>query len=154
MNRFQKGFGGLQVVISIAAIAVVTLVAVPKYQAFMTRAKLTEAYNLAGESKRKLSQFYSVNSRFPTTTAEAESTRAVALSEPEYVRELVVEPRAKERGVVVKVYLKDGVVENTAGGEQYVFIAGNAQSGGSYAVSWRCGAEGVDASLLPEDCRG
>ena len=51
------------------------------------------------------------------------------MSEPEYVRELVVEPRAKERGVIVKVYLKDGVVENPAGGEQYVYIAGSVNSG-------------------------
>jgi Tfp pilus assembly protein PilE len=153
MRKGNLGFGGLQVVMVVAAIAVIGIVAVPKYQSFMTKAKLTEAFNLAGESRKKASEFYTMNSRFPKTRAEAEMLKTTTLSPPEYVRELVVEPANGQHDLIVKVFLKEGVVENLEGAEQFIYVAGNLAPGNGYAVSWSCGASGIDSELLPEDCR-
>ncbi|MBT8059126.1 MAG: pilin [Gammaproteobacteria bacterium] len=154
MNSRQSGFGGLQVLISIAAVAVLSVIAVPKYNAFIDKAKMTEAFNLAGESRRKLSEYYMVNARFPKTAAEAEPMRTVTLSPPDFVEGMVVEPASEEHDVVVKVYLKKDVFENVSGGEQYIYVAGDLTRGGASALAWSCGGSGVKAELLPEDCQG
>ena len=152
MNYRQLGFGGMQVIIAIVVLATVTLIAVPKYKSFVTKSKITEAFNLAGESKQKLSQFYMVNNRFPRTTTEAAVTKTVSLSPPKFVRKMVVQPGYKNHDIAVKVYLKEGVVENETGGDQFIYIAGDTTPNSQSAVRWSCGAKGIGADLLPDNC--
>jgi len=154
MSYRQWGFGGMQMVIAIAVVAFVSLIAVPKYSAFMTKSKITEALNLAGESKRKLSQFYMVNNRFPRNQAEAQVTVTTSLSPPKFVRKLVVEPGFQSHDVAVRVFLKDGVVENDTGEEQYIYITGDATRGADTKVRWGCGASGISPEFLPDNCKG
>ena len=154
MNAEQRGFGGLQVVVAIAAMAVLSMVAVPKYQASMDKAKLTEAFNLAGASKRKLTEFYMVNGRFPNSEGEAMAMITETFSPPEYVREMVVEHQDENHEVVIKVFMKPGLLDNPDGGEQYVYVAGNESDTPGAKVDWSCGGAGLSADLLPDDCRG
>ena len=79
--------------------------------------------------------------------------KTVTLSPPEAVRDMIVEPGDKDH-VVVKVFLKEGIVENTTGEEQFIYIAGNKSTVYGATVEWSCGASGVDAELLPEHCQG
>jgi Tfp pilus assembly protein PilE len=149
----QFGFGGLQLLMVAAAIGLVSLVAMPKYNAAMTKAKITEAFNLAGESKRKLSEFYMVNNRFPRSMREADAMKTTTVTPPEYVSEMVVEPESLDHDIVVKVYLNNGVAENPTGVDQFIYIAGDQPSGSSM-LEWSCGGIGLDAGLLPENCKG
>ena len=153
MNARQRGFGGLQVVVAIAAMAVISLVAIPKYQASMDKAKLTEAFNLAGASKRKLTEFYMVNGRFPNSQGEAQAMVTETFSPPEYVREMLVEHNDERHDIMIKVFMKPGLLDNPDGGDQYVYIAGNPAAQGSAMVEWSCGGAGVRPDLLPDDCR-
>ena len=153
MNAMQKGFGGLQVVVAIAAMAVLSMVAVPKYQASMDKAKLTEAFNLAGASKRKLAEFYMVNGRFPNSSGEAQAMVTETFSPPEYVREMTVEHEDERHEIVIKVFMKPGLLDNPDGGDQYIYVAGNPSAQGNSMVEWSCGGAGVNADLLPDDCR-
>lgn len=153
MKAIQGGFGGLQVVVAFAAMAVLSMVAIPKYQASMDKAKLTEAFNLAGASKRKLTEFYMVNGRFPNTSGEAQAMLTETFSPPEYVREMTVEHEDKRHQVVIKVFMKPGLLDNPDGGEQYVYIAGDPAAEGGAMVVWSCGGTGVRPDLLPDDCQ-
>jgi len=149
----RRGFGGMQVLIAVAVVAAVSWIAVPKYSAFVTKSKITEALNLAGESKRKLSQFYMVNNRFPRTAAEAQVTVTTSLSPPKFVRNMVVEPGFRNHDVAIRVYLKDGVVDNDTGEEQYVYITGDTVTGAGSEVRWGCGASGIGVEFLPDNCK-
>ena len=154
MNYRQLGFGGMQVLIAIVVLATVTLVAIPKYEAFVTKSKITEAFNLAGESRRKLSQFYMVNNRFPQTMSEAAVGKTWSLSPPKFVSKLEVRPRYKNHDIAVIVYLKEGVVENKTGGKQFIYMVGDKTPNSQSAVRWGCGAQGIGKDLLPENCQG
>ncbi len=154
MNNHQHGFGGLQVIMVVAVIAAVSVIAVPKYNSFITKSKITEAFTIASESKRKLSEFYMVNSRFPQTAGEAEAMKTVTLSPPEYVRGMAVEPGYQSHDVAVMVYLKDGVVDNETGAEQFIYITGDKSTNSGFEIEWNCGASGIGAELLPENCQG
>ena len=153
MKIRQFGFGGLQIVLSIAVIGMMATIAVPQYQGFMSKAKLTEAFRLAGESRKKVSEFFMVSGRFPQSEGELSAVKTGTLTPPEHVREMVIERNASQGDLLIKVFLKQGVVENPAGGEQYIYVAGNQPNGGSYALEWSCGGSGVPVDLLPDDCQ-
>ena len=154
MKFYQQGFGGLQLLMVVVVIGAISTIAVPKYEAYMTRAKLTEAFGLAGESKRKLSVYYMTNNGFPKNSRAAEALKTVSLSHPEIVDHMVVEPNSEDHDVIVKVFLKENMVENPTGDPQYVYIAGDQARGTATEIMWTCGARGVNPELLPDDCRG
>ena len=104
MKARQFGIGGLQVLVAVAAISVISVVAVPKYKSFLAKAKMTEAFNLAGVSKSKLNEYYMVNGIFPTDFAEANSMRTETISPPEHIKEMIVEPVQNGQGITVKVF--------------------------------------------------
>ena len=151
MNYFQRGFGGMQLLIVGAVIGITAMVAMPKYNAFVDKAKLTEAFNFAGESKKKLSEYYMMSSRLPRTSAEAQGMVTEGLSPPKFVDNMVIYPNHMEHDVVVKVYLRPNVIENKTGEAQFIYVAGD-QSGKQ--LLWSCGSSGIDAELLPEGCNG
>jgi Tfp pilus assembly protein PilE len=149
----QKGFGGMQMFMAVAIIGAVSVIAVPKYNAMMDKSKITEAFNIAGESKRKLSQYYMVNSRFPQNNAEAAALKTGTLSPPEHVRDMSVEAYTEAHDLVIKVYLKPGAVENTGYGDQYIYWGADETPGASSAIVWTCGAVGIGADMLPDNCQ-
>ncbi len=154
MNRFQSGFSLIQGVIIVAVVGALGLVAVPKYEAFVTKSQLTEALNIAHESKRKLEMYYMTTGRFPQNMREAEAMKTDTLKAPEYVQDMQVFAPEMDNDVVVKVFIKEGVAENLAGVAQYLYIAGNQTSGANARVEWTCGAQGIDEKLLPDNCKG
>jgi type IV pilus assembly protein PilA len=152
MKSYQSGFGVIQAIVVVAILGVVGMVAMPKYQAFVTKSQLTEALNIANESKRKLEMYYMTNGRFPKNMREAEALKTETLAVPEYVADMAVIPEDSNNDVIVKVFLKDGVVENLDGNLQYLYIAGNKRSTSSH-VEWTCGAIGISPDLLPDSCK-
>lgn len=153
MQHFEKGFGLIQGVIIVAILGAIGLVAMPKYQAFITKSQLTEALNIAHESKRKLEMYYMSTGQFPKTMKEAEAMKTDTLSAPEYVREMTVAPK-NERDVIIKVFIKQGVVENLDGSDQFVYIQGKQGSAQGTRLEWVCGAEGISVDMLPDSCKG
>ena len=153
MKHSESGFGGMQFLAVACVIAVVAVIATPKYKAYVTKSKVTEAVNLAEHSKRRLNEFYMLNDRFPRSVGEANTAAAKTVTPPKYVREVHVEPSQEGDDVKVMVYLKDGVVENPTGEDQYILLTG-VRTDGQYPVEWSCGAQGLDPELLPESCRG
>jgi len=154
MKNRIAGFGGIQVLLIVAVIGVASLVAIPKYKAFANKAKITEAINLASESKRKIAETYMATNAFPRTASEANAMLTTTVSKPEFVRELKIEHNPAGEKVTIKVFLNDGVVENLTGEDQYIYIAGNKSRAASYLIDWQCGAKGLGSELLPDECQG
>ncbi len=154
MKSLQAGFGLVQAVIVVAIVAAIGLVAMPKYQDFVTKSQLTEALNIAHESKRKLEMYYMTNGRFPRNMHEAEAMRTDTLKAPDYVLDMGVFAPDLDNDVVVRVFIKEGVVKNPAGVNQYLYIAGKQSTGANARVEWTCGAQGIDENLLPDTCKG
>ena len=144
----------MQLLIVICVVATVSVIAIPKYSAFVDKSKISEAFNLAGASKRKLSEFYILNSRFPITAGEADTMKTATLSPPKFVSRMEVEPGFKGHEVAIKVYLKEGVVENLTGEEQFIYISGDSTADSDTAVAWSCGFSGIDPDLMPDSCQG
>ena len=152
MKFRENGFGGLQIILGIVVVAVLASFAVPQYNNYVDKAKLAEAYTLAGDTKKKLVEFYMTYNRFPKTDGEASVVKTETFAPPEFVRDIVVNYKDSANDIVIEVYLKDGVVENLTGEPQYIYMAGNSSRAGGAYVDWTCGAQGINPDLLQPTC--
>jgi len=62
--RYARGFTLIELMITIAIIAVLTAVAFPSYTDYVTRSKLAEAYAHLADLRVKMEQFYLDNRRY------------------------------------------------------------------------------------------
>ena len=156
MKLKEKGFGGVQVLLVAATIGIVSLVAMPKYQASMNKAKITEALNLAAESKRKAEQSYMVSGHFPKRVSDAQALMTTTVTRPEFVRDMKIEHDPGGQRVKIFVYFNEGVIETESETlvEQFVFMEGHLTPNAQYSIEWRCGSSGLNLDLLPADCQG
>ena len=127
------GMGG------VAAVGILAAIAIPAYQDYTIRAKVSEGLNLAAGPKAAVTEFYLGSGRFP------DAADADFLSSPagagEYTESIVVEP---DTGVITIRYYVEAV---PAGGE--IYLIPYADSG---ALNWTCSAT-IEAKHVPAACR-
>ena len=150
MNRKQLGYFSRQTALLLALFSLVLAFAVPKLNDFSDKGKVTEAYHLASESKLRLTEFYKLSARFPQSEVELNSVTSSVFNQPDFVSAVVVDHKDQEYDVVVRVFLKEDVVNNKTGEPQYIFMAGSKSAG--LGLDWSCGSSGVDTNLLPRGC--
>ena len=71
MKQVQKGFTLIELMIVVAIIGILAAVAIPAYQDYTIRAKVTEGLSLASGGKTSVSEYFSTNGALPTSNAQA-----------------------------------------------------------------------------------
>lgn len=66
--RYARGFTLIELMITIAVIAVLSAIALPAYTDYVTRSKLAEAYAHLADLRVKMEQSYLDNRRYSSTT--------------------------------------------------------------------------------------
>ncbi|MEE8264113.1 MAG: pilin [Gammaproteobacteria bacterium] len=69
MKKFQQGFTLIELMIVVAIIGILAAVAIPAYQDYTVRAKVSEALSLASAAKTGVSEWYATNGNLPSTNA-------------------------------------------------------------------------------------
>ena len=152
MNRRQNGTFTRQTALLIVLLGSVIAFAVPKLNDFSDRSKVTEAYHLASESKFKLSEFYMLSARLPSSETEIRSVTTTSFSTPDFISGIVVENEDEQYDVVVKVYLKPDMIGGGEDSDPFIYMAGTRPETRGFGLEWSCGANGVEDHLLPRDC--
>ncbi|MFT4613328.1 MAG: type IV pilus assembly protein PilA [Bacteroidia bacterium] len=150
--RKQRGFGALQVLLSIAGVVAVTAVAVPKYQDFTVRSKMSEAFAIVGDTKNKLTEFYIMKNRFPRTANELDTMQTDLFSAPGFVDKVEVKGNVGDNEVMIQVFFQAAVIPGDGFNDQYFYIAGNSGGERGSMLQWSCGLEGIDEKYMPSRC--
>jgi type IV pilus assembly protein PilA len=145
MNKMQKGFTLIELMIVVAIIAILAAIAVPQYQNYTKRSKVTEGLALADAAKLAVSETYQTNGTFPTDQAGYGYTTG----ETTYVKSLVI----GDKGVLTVTYqnIADDINNRT------IILTPSVSAS---AIQWSCnhnkgwGSTGnVPPQYLPATCR-
>ena len=71
MKRTQAGFTLIELMIVIAILGILAAIAIPAYQDYSIRAKISEAINTASPAKLAVSEYYQSEGALPTNRTEA-----------------------------------------------------------------------------------
>ncbi|MDE1961246.1 MAG: pilin [Xanthomonadaceae bacterium] len=147
MNKMQKGFTLIELMIVVAIIAILAAIALPAYQDYVIRSQVSEGSVLADGAKTAVAEFYSNRGTFPSSNASAGLA-----SDASIIGNYVTK---------VDVHTGPGKIEVTYGNKANAKITGkllvfSSYSSGGGSLAWSCTPSAgttVDPKYLPTSCR-
>lgn len=153
-QRAQQGFTLIELMIVIAIVGILAAIALPAYQDYTVRAKMSEPLAALSEAKTTLSEYYVTNNAFPPNT-----TIGGVNTDPDksIVASLKYATAASDEAIVTAT-LQDNIIPGGSGTVYGFSLSSITKSDGS--VQWTCkrtspagGASAIDAKYLPANCR-
>ncbi|MBT8446915.1 MAG: pilin, partial [Gammaproteobacteria bacterium] len=134
-----QGFTLIELMIVVAIIGILAAVAIPAYQDYTVRARVTEGLSLASAGKTAVSEYWASEGSLPATNAEAGMPLSTSISGNEVTSVNVA------GGVITITYARPPIAGNT-------LTMSPVTAGGG--VDWSCGAAGtLAAKYRPSSCR-
>ena len=143
IKNTQKGFTLIELMIVVAIIGILAAIAIPAYQDYITRSKVTELVTAASACKTSVSEYAQTLNTLP---ADLDSAGCVN-NTTQYVGELDV----TDGEITVTATAAVGGSAGTNGTNTYVLTPSfNATAG---TVEWRCDDSTIESKYLPANCR-
>ncbi|RMD80193.1 MAG: pilin [Gammaproteobacteria bacterium] len=140
MKKMQQGFTLIELMIVVAIIGILAAIAIPAYQDYTIRAKVSEGLNLAAGAKAAVTEYYQDKGSFPADNATA------GLPADTDITGNNVQKVTVANGVITITYSGGG--SNLNGKTVTLTPADNNGS-----ISWTCAAGTLDPKYLPSSCR-
>jgi type IV pilus assembly protein PilA len=148
--KLQKGFTLIELMIVIAIIGILAAIAIPAYQDYTIRSKVSEGLNMAGAAKLAVAETFDSQGTFMTDNASYGLPGAASISAT-YVSAIDAAVSGARNGRIRIIYntISSGKVD--AG--DYVELQPDTSQPG--AMAWTCTSPGgsIDARFLPANCR-
>jgi len=148
IQRVQRGFTLIELMIVVAIVGILAAIAIPQYQEYTVRSRVTEGLNLASMVKTAVAETVQSVGTLPNTNASAGVGNNIA---SKYVQAVSV----GNSGVITVTYFAGaGSTTGLPTGETTIDFTPTLSAG---AVDWDCrtvvSANPVSAKYRPSNCR-
>jgi type IV pilus assembly protein PilA len=142
MKQVQKGFTLIELMIVVAIIGILAAVALPAYQDYTTRAKVSECVTAIAACKTSVTEYYSSQGDFPDSAAAA----GCGDNETQYC----VAPTVAEGGIVTVAVKADAGV---GAANCNLILTPDEDDGGTFIEGW-VGTTNCEEKYVPANFRG
>jgi type IV pilus assembly protein PilA len=146
MNKIQKGFTLIELMIVVAIIAILAAIALPAYQDYMVRAKLSEIFVAGDACKNSVVEFYEGQGHLPPNLTSAGCNNNTT----KYIASTTM-PTAGEIHVLTQTVTDLG----GASAQTYVLVP-TPVAANTDVLEWACNSTAgttIPAKYLPSLCR-
>jgi type IV pilus assembly protein PilA len=159
MKRIQQGFTLIELMIVVAIIGILAAVALPAYQDYTVRAKMSEVILAASACRTSITEIYQSGGSAPGANNWGCEITSGGAGASKYVNQMVTSDAGK---VTVTVQNISTEVNNKVVTLTPLKSAGTPATTGDMGTTlygWRCGESSTDgtnvpAKYLPGSCRG
>ena len=145
MKKYQQGFTLIELMIVIAILGILMAIAIPAYQDYAVRAKVSEGINLAGATKLAIAETYSSTGNYPASNVSA-GVPPKAQINGTYVTSVGTGSDGSATGVIDITF--NGVEPKISG--KVLKLSAYTAAG---SVKWTCKKDTVDTRFVPSACR-
>jgi type IV pilus assembly protein PilA len=146
MNKMQKGFTLIELMIVVAIIGILAAIAIPAYNDFTIRSKVTEVVNMVGVCKTSVAEYFQSKGTLPAdaTTAGCSNTDSLLAQAP-----------VVKTGVITSTAIGSLATQLTANSSGLVLSYTPVQAAGTGAIkAWDCNTgTSILPKYLPAVCR-
>ena len=151
IQKKQQGFTLIELMIVIAIVGILAAIALPAYQDYTVRAKVSEAMVNLAEAKTTIAEYYSANNYLP----EDASVAGINTNpNTDIVASILYDSTTTTGLPMLTAVVKQAVVPGGANDYQFV-LSGTTASGNR--IEWTCKPGATDplaTKYLPANCRG
>ena len=141
MQKVQQGFTLIELMIVVAIIGILAAVAIPAYQDYTIRAKVTEGLSLASAGKTAVSEYFSSTGGLPLTNTIAGMAAATSITGNNVSSVSVGIPAA---GAIQVTFSGNPIAAST------LILTPTTPEG---TIRWNCTAGTLEAKYRPSSCR-
>ena len=146
MKKVQQGFTLIELMIVVAIIGILAAIAIPAYQDYTNRAKVTEAVSALSAATTSVGEYYTSQGSMPADATKAGvNTGAIG----NYVAGLAYTQSSATVGVIEVTLGSTGLPSDLAGKKFKMTGTGSTQG-----VTWACTTTDAPVKYLPANCRG
>ena len=138
----NKGFTIIELMIAVAIIGVLAAIAIPAYQNYIIRAKVSESLTFASQAKTAVAEFYQSQGSLPTSNPQAGLATSISGTN---VSQVTV-------GTGGAITVTASVAGVPSGNSDIIFTPATSASG----ITWVCttgGGTTLDNQYRPSNCK-